>query len=118
MQIRADWDLSANMPLTDIGWGIIYPLIVYNEHLDIKVYDKAVSISDIVMGDQKDPVDPAEQERKKRQLAHVKQEEKEADEARRRMYDREPNRGIEQHNKEMQKKESESHKAKKKRTNG
>ena len=62
--------------------------------------------------------DPDAEERRKRQLAHVKQEEKEADEARRRMYDREPNRGIQQHNKEMQDKESEPHKEKKKRTNG
>ena len=114
VQIRADWDLSAHMPLTDIGWGIIYPLVVHDEHPDIKAYDKAVSISDIVMGDQKDPVDPAEQERKKRQLAHVKREEEEAEPG----DGREPNPGIRKHTKGMQGNESDAHKAKKQRTTG
>jgi len=118
VQIRADWNLAAHMPHTGLGWGIIYPLIVHDKHPDIEAYDKLVGIDDIVMGDEQEPVDPGAEARRKRQLAHVKQEENEADEARRRMYDREPNRGIQQHNKEMQDKESESHKLKKKRTNG
>ena len=118
VQIRADWNLGAHMPCTGLGWGIIYPLIVHDKHPDIEAYDKLVGIDDIVMGDEQEPVDPGAEARRKRQLAHVKQEEKEADEARRRMYDREPNRGIQQHNKAMQEKESEAHKAKKKRTNG
>ena len=46
------------------------------------------------------------------------EEEQEIEEARRRMYDREPNPGIQQHTKAMQGKESDAHKAKKKRTNG
>ena len=93
-------------------------MIVHDKHPDIEAYDKLVGIDNIVMGDEHAPVDRGAEARKKRQLAHVKQEEKEADEARRRMYDREPNRGIQQHNKAMQEKESEAHKAKKKRTNG
>jgi len=93
-------------------------MIVHDKHPDIEAYDKLVGIDDIVMGDEHAPVEPGAEARKKRQLAHVKQEEKEADEARRRMYDREPNPGIRAHNKEMQDKRSESHKAKKKRTNG
>ena len=99
------------MLLTDIGWGIIYLLIVHDEHLDIKAYDKAVSISDIIMGDQKDPVNPTEQEQKKRQLVHVKwEEEVELGDG------REPNKGIRQHTKAMQGNESEAHRAKKQRT--
>ncbi len=112
VQIRADWNLGAHMPCTGLGWGIIYPLIVHDKHPDIEAYDKLVGIDDIVMGDEHAPVEPGAEARKKRQLAHVKQEEKEADEARRRMYDREPNPGIRAHNKEMQ------DKRKKKRTNG
>jgi hypothetical protein len=80
------------MPCTGLGWGIIYPLIVHDKHPDIEAYDKLVGIDDIVMGDEHAPVEPGAEARKKRQLAHVKQEEKEADEARRRMYNREPNR--------------------------
>ena len=114
VQIRADWNLGAHMPCTGLGWGIIYPLIVHDKHPDIEAYDKLVGIDDIVMGDEQEPVDPGAEARRKRQLAHVKQEEgQEAEEARRRMYDREPNRGIQQHNKEMQEKRT-----KKKRTNG
>ena len=119
VQIRADWNLAAHMPLTGLGWGIIYPLIVHDKHPDIEAYDKLVGIDDIVMGDEHEPVDPGAEARKKRQLAHVKQEEEqETEEARRRMYDREPNPGIQQHTKAMQGKESEAHKAKKKRTTG
>ena len=118
VQIRKDWDLSAHMPLTDLGWGITYPLIVHDKHPDIEAYDKLVGIDDIVMGDEQEPVDPGAEARRKRQLAHVKQEEQEIEEARRRMYDREPNPGIQQHTKAMQGKETEAHKAKKKRTNG
>ena len=119
VQIRADWNLGAHMPCTGLGWGIIYPLIVHDKHPDIEAYDKLVGIDDIVMGDEQEPVDPGAEARRKRQLAHVKQEEEqEIEEARRRMYDREPNPGIQQHTKAMQGKESEAHKAKKKRTNG
>ena len=118
VQIREDWNLAAHMPLTGLGWGIIYPLIVHDKHPDIEAYNKLVGIDDIVMGDEQEPVDPGAEARRKRQLAHVKQEEQEIEEARRRMYDREPNRGIQQHNKAMQEKESEAHKAKKKRTTG
>ena len=119
VQIRADWNLAAHMPCTGLGWGIIYPLIVHDKHPDIEAYDKLVGIDDIVMGDEQEPVDPGAEARRKRQLAHVKQEEEqEIEEARRRMYDREPNPGIQQHTKAMQGKESEAHKAKKKRTNG
>ena len=119
VQIRADWNLAAHMPLTGLGWGIIYPLIVHDKHPDIEAYDKLVGIDDIVMGDEQEPVDPGAEARRKRQLAHVKQEEEqEIEEARRRMYDREPNPGIQQHTKAMQGKESEAHKAKKKRTTG
>ena len=113
VQIRADWNLAVHMPCAGLGWGIIYPLIVHDKHPDIEAYDKLVGIDDIVMGDEQEPVDPGAEARRKRQLAHVKQEEKEADEARRRMYDREPNPGIRAHNKEMQEKRT-----KKKRTNG
>ena len=117
VQIRADWNLAAHMPLTGLGWGIIYPLIVHDKHPDIEAYDKLVGIDDIVMGDEQEPVDPGAEARRKRQLAHVKQEEEqEIEEARRRMYDREPNPGIQQHTKAMQGKETEAHKAKKKRT--
>ena len=117
VQIRADWNLAAHMPLTGLGWGIIYPLIVHDKHPDIEAYDKLVGIDDIVMGDEHEPVDPSAEARRKRQLAHVKQEEEqEIEEARRRMYDREPNPGIQQHTKAMQGKETEAHKAKKKRT--
>ena len=117
MQIRADWNLGAHMPCTGLGWGIIYPLIVHDKHPDIEAYDKLVGIDDIVMGDEQEPVDPGAEARRKRQLAHVKQEEEqEIEEARRRMYDREPNPGIQQHTKAMQGKETEAHKAKKKRT--
>ena len=119
VQIRADWNLGAHMPCTGLGWGIIYPLIVHDKHPDIEAYDKLVGIDDIVMGDEQEPVDPGAEARRKRQLAHVKQEEEqEIEEARRRMYDREPNPGIQQHTKAMQGKESEAHKAKKKRTTG
>ena len=119
VQIRADWNLGAHMPCTGLGWGIIYPLIVHDKHPDIEAYDKLVGIDDIVMGDEQEPVDPGAEARRKRQLAHVKQEEEqEIEEARRRMYDREPNPGIQQHTKAMQGKETEAHKAKKKRTNG
>ena len=119
VQIRADWNLAAHMPLTGLGWGIIYPLIVHDKHPDIEAYDKLVGIDDIVMGDEQEPVDPGAEARRKRQLAHVKQEEEqEIEEARRRMYDREPNPGIQQHTKAMQGKETEAHKAKKKRTAG
>ena len=117
VQIRADWNLAAHMPFTGLGWGIIYPLIVHDKHPDIEAYDKLVGIDDIVMGDEHAPVDPGAEARKKRQLAHVKQEEEqEIGEARRRMHDREPNPGIQQHTKAMQGKETEAHKAKKKRT--
>ena len=117
VQIRADWNLGAHMPCTGLGWGIIYPLIVHDKHPDIEAYDKLVGIDDIVMGDEQEPVDPGAEARRKRQLAHVKQEEEqEIEEARRRMYDREPNPGIQQHTKAMQGKETEAHKAKKKRT--
>ena len=116
VQIRADWNLGAHMPCTGLGWGIIYPLIVHDKHPDIEAYDKLVGIDDIVMGDEQEPVDPGAEARRKRQLAHVKQEEQEIEEARRRMYDREPNPGIQQHTKAMQGKETEAHKAKKKRT--
>ena len=119
VQIRADWNLAAHMPCTGLGWGIIYPLIVHDKHPDIEAYDKLVGIDDIVMGDEQEPVDPGAEARRKRQLAHVKQEEEqEIEEARRRMYDREPNRGIQQHTKAMQGKETEAHKAKKQRTTG
>jgi hypothetical protein len=117
VQIRADWNLAAHMPCTGLGWGIIYPLIVHDKHPDIEAYDKLVGIDDIVMGDEQESVDPGAEARRKRQLAHVKQEEEqEIEEARRRMYDREPNPGIQQHTKTMQGKETEAHKAKKKRT--
>jgi hypothetical protein len=90
--------------------GIIYPLIVHDEHPDIQAYDKLVGISDIVMGEQKEPDDPDAEERRKRQLAHVKREE-EAE-----LGDgREPNPGIRQHTKGMQGKETEAHRAKKQR---
>ena len=79
VQIRKDWDLAAHMPLTEAGWGIIYPLIVHDEHPDVLEYDRAVGLDDIVMGDQKEPVDPAAQQRRKRQLAQVKREEAETD---------------------------------------
>ena len=119
VQIRADWNLAAHMPCTGLGWGIIYPLIVHDKHPDIEAYDKLVGIDDIVMGDEQEPVDPGAEARRRRQLAHVKQEEEqEIEEARRRMYAHEPNPGIQQHTKAMQGKESEAHKAKKKRTNG
>ena len=118
VQIRADWNLGAHMPCTGLGWGIIYPLIVHDKHPDIEAYDKLVGIDDIVMGDEQEPVDPGAEARRKRQLAHVKQEEQEIEEARRRMYDREPNPGIQQHTRAMQGKESDAHKAKKKRTTG
>ena len=92
-------------------------MIVHDKHPDIEAYDKLVGIDDIVMGDEQEPVDPGAEARRKRQLAHVKQEEEqEIEEARRRMYDREPNPGIQQHTKAMQGKETEAHKAKKKRT--
>ena len=79
VQIRADWNLGAHMPCTGLGWGIIYPLIVHDKHPDIEAYDKLVGIDDIVMGDEHAPVDPGAEARKKRQLAHVKQEEKDTD---------------------------------------
>ena len=79
VQIRKDWDLAAHMPLTDAGWGIIYPLIVHDEHPDVLAYDRSVGLDDIIMGEQKEPVDPAAQARRKRQLAHVKQEEEETE---------------------------------------
>ena len=79
VQIRADWNLGAHMPCTGLGWGIIYPLIVHDKHPDIEAYDKLVGIDDIVMREEQEPVDPREEERRKRQLAHVKQEEKDTD---------------------------------------
>ena len=119
VQIRADWNLAAHMPCTGLGWGIIYPLIVHDKHPDIEAYDKLVGIDDIVMGDEQEPVDPGAEARRRRQLAHVKQEEEqEIEEARRRMYDREPNPGIQLHTKAMQGNESDAHKAKKQRTTG
>ena len=69
--------LSTHMPLTDIGWGIIYPPMVHDEHPDILAYDKLAGISDIVMGEQPEPDDPDAEERRKRQLTHVKREEAE-----------------------------------------
>ena len=84
-------------------------MIVHDKHPDIEAYDKLVGIDDIVMGDQKEPDDPGAEARRKRQLAHVKLEEQEIEEARRRMYDREPNPGIQQHTKAMQGKETEAH---------
>ena len=113
VQIRADWNLAAHMPLTGLGWGIIYPLIVHDKHPDIEAYDKLVGIDDIVMGEQKEPDDPDAEERMKRQLARVKREE-EAE-----LGDgREPNPGIRKHTKGMQGNESDAHKAKKQRTTG
>ena len=115
VQIRADWNLAAHMPLTGLGWGIIYPMIVHDKHPDIEAYDKLVGIDDIVMGDEQEPVDPGAEARRKRQLAHVKQEEKEKEE----LGDgREPNPGIRKHTKGMQGNESDAHKAKKQRTTG
>ena len=93
-------------------------MIVHDKHPDIEAYDKLVGIDDIVMDDEQEPVDPGAEARRKRQLAHVKQEEQEIEEARRRMYDREPNPGIRKHTKGMQGNESDAHKAKKQRTTG
>ena len=62
VQIRKDWDLAADMPLTGAGWGIIYPLFFRDEHPDLYEYDKQVGLDDIVVGDKKEPVDPAAQE--------------------------------------------------------
>ena len=62
------------------------------------------------------PTTPAQiEEQRKRQLTHVKQEEKEKEE----LGDgREPNPGIRAHTKGMQGNESDAHKAKKQRTTG
>ena len=88
-------------------------MIVHDKHPDIEAYDKLVGIDDIVMGDEQEPVDPGAEARRKRQLAHVKQEEKEKEE----LGDgREPNPGIRKHTKGMQGNQSEAHAAKKQRT--
>ena len=88
-------------------------MIVHDKHPDIEAYDKLVGIDDIVMGDEHEPVDPGAEARRKRQLAHVKQEEKEKEE----LGDgREPNPGIRAHTKGMQPRQTEAHRAKKQRT--
>ena len=99
MQIRKDWDLAADMPLTGAGWGIIYLLIVHDEHPDTHEYDKQVGLDSIVMGEKKERVDPAAQEQRKRQLEKVKREEGEPDDRR---VGPEPNAGIRKFSKELQ----------------
>ena len=75
-------------------------------------YDRLAGLDDIVMGEQKEPVDPAEQARRKRQLVHVKQEEEVQTEDDERG-GREPNQGIRQFSKALQ--QTDAHKAKKQR---
>ena len=112
VQICKDWDLSVHMLLTDLGWGITYLLIVHNKHPDIEAYNKLVSINDIIMGEQEEPDDPCEEEQRKRQLMHVKWEEKEDVEVR---DSRKPNKGICNHMKGMQLRQTEAHRKKKQR---
>ena len=66
-------------------------MIVHDKHPDIEAYDKLVGIDDIVMGDEQEPVDPGAEARRKRQLAHVKQEEEDTDDEK---VGPETNRGI------------------------
>ena len=82
VQICKDWDLTTDMPLTGAGWGIIYLLIVHDEHPDTYEHDKQVGLDDIVVGEKKERVDPAAQEQRKRRLERVKREEGEMDDER------------------------------------
>ena len=80
VQIRQEWDLAADMPLTRAGWGIIYPLIVHDEHPDVHEYDKAFGPDEIVVGERKEPVDAAAAQRNKKLLKRVKREDEADDE--------------------------------------
>ena len=106
--------MAADMPLTEAGWGIIYPLCVHDEHPDLADYDRQVGLADIVTGESSEPLDAAAQKRRREQLAKVKREDRgnddDSDEG-----GREPNPGIRQHTKGMQGKETEAHKRKKQR---
>ena len=86
-------------------------MFMHDEHPDIQAYNKSVSISDIVMGEQKEPDDPDAEEQRKRQLTHVKREEEVELRG-----SREPNPGICQHMKGMQVNKTAAHRAKKQRT--
>ena len=78
VQIHEDWDLAADMHRA--GWGIIYPLIIHNKHLDLHKYNKAVGLDAIVVGESKEPVDAATAKQKKTELKKVKREEQSDDE--------------------------------------
>ena len=71
--------MAADMPLTEAGWGIIYPLCVHDEHPDLADYDRQVGLADIVTGESSEPLDPATQQRRRAQLARVKREERGSD---------------------------------------
>ena len=113
VQLHRDWQLAADMPLTEAGWGIIYPLCVHDEHPDLADYDRQVGLADIVTGESSEPVDPAAQQRRRTQLTKVKR--KRASDADSDEGGPEPNKGIRQHTKGMQGNETDAHKAKKKR---
>ena len=88
VQIRQDWDLAADTH--QAGYGIIYPLVVHDEHPDLHEYDRAVGLDEIVTGESNEPVDAASVARKKKHLKRVKQEEDDDDER----VGPEPNPGI------------------------
>ena len=103
MQIRKDWDLDADVHKP--GWGIIYPLIVHDAHLDLQEYDKAVGLDDIVVREVQEDVDKAEAKQKKQVLKRVKREEQSDDER----GGPKPKKGIRQLNAEMRQKRQRGH---------
>ena len=74
VQIRNNFDLTVHVHKQ--GWGIIYLLIVHDMHLDLEEYDRAVSLDDIVIGEDTEPVDQAQVNKKAKMLKRVKSKEK------------------------------------------
>ena len=68
--------MAADMPLTEAGWGIIYPLCVHDAHPDLADYDRHMGLADIVTGESSEPLDAAAQKRRREQLAEVKREDR------------------------------------------
>ena len=101
VQLHRDWQLAADMPLTEAGWGIIYPLCVHDAHPDIADYDKHMGLADIVTGESSEPLDAAAQKRRREQLAKVKREDRGSDDDDE-MGRPENNRGILQNRKEVE----------------
>ena len=77
------------------GWGIVYPLVVHDRHPQLDEYDKLLGLDDLVVGEEKEPIDKKKAEANAKTLRRVKSEDE------KRSAETDPNIGIRQVAKEL-----------------